>query len=129
MKKTMAAFCAAALLLIVATGCSALIPAERPSTGGDALILWMPGASGVQVLGDWNEWGGLESAGGLLNPDTGRMTCDEEGFWTLQAGEGLEAGRYRYAYLIDGWRWMADPGNPETAVYAGRIVSLMVIAD
>jgi len=89
----------------------------------------MPGASSVQVLGDWNEWGGLESAGGLLNPDAGRMICDPEGFWTLQAGAGLEAGRYRYAFLIDGWRWMADPGNPETAVYAGRTVSLMVIAD
>jgi 1,4-alpha-glucan branching enzyme len=129
MKWMIAGFCTAAILLIVATGCSALVPAERPSAGGDSLVLWMPGASGVQVIGDWNEWGGLESAGGLLNPETGRMTCDEEGFWTIPADQGLEAGRYRYSFLIDGWRWMADPGNPEAAEYAVRTVSLMVIAD
>jgi 1,4-alpha-glucan branching enzyme len=129
MKWRMAVFFGTALLLIVATGCAALVPAERPASDGHALVLWMPGASGVQVLGDWNEWGGLESAGGLLNPDAGRMTCDGEGFWTVQAAPGLEAGRYRYSFLIDGWRWMADPGNPETAEYAGRTVSLMVISD
>ena len=120
---------ALAILVIVATGCSALTPAGRPSNGFSGIVLWMPGASGVQLLGDWNEWGGLEAAGGLIHPGAGRMTCDSDGFWTLQEDPDPEPGRYRYAFLVDGWRWVADPCNPESAEYDGRGVSLLVISD
>lgn len=122
-------FLGISILLILATGCAALSPVSRPPAGRGSLVLWMPGASGVQVLGDWNEWGGLESSGGRLDPEVGRMTGNGEGLWTLQVGDDLEAGRYRYAFLVDGWRWTADPGNPEESVYAGMSVSLLVLGD
>ena len=129
MRRIRAASPAAAALLILATGCAALAPAARPGSVSGTLMLWMPGASGVQVLGDWNGWGGLEEAGGRLDPDAGRMAGDGEGLWTLRVDDGLPAGRYRYAFLVDGWRWVSDPSNPETAEYAGRTVSLLVLGD
>jgi 1,4-alpha-glucan branching enzyme len=111
---------AAAFLLL--GGCSALTPANLD---GDATFrVYMPEAAIVQVIGDWNEWGGLTAAGGMIDPRAGAMIRGEDGFWTLSLD--LPRGRYRYAFLVDGCRLAPDDLNPQTALFEGSVVSLFV---
>lgn len=112
-----------ALILAALCGCSALTPAPLERT--DSLRLWYPGAATVQVVGDWNEWGGLTAAGGVLDPAAGLMEEDGDGFWTT--GITLERGRYRYAFLVDGFIWTPDESNHLRAEFEGHEVSVMVI--
>lgn len=113
---------AAALL---ACSCSVFAPARVPAPAEGAIAFWMPGAASVQVIGDWNEWGGLAGPSGLLDPGTGSMQCDDEGMWT--ASLDLDRGRYRYAFLVDGHLWHDDPMNPAGSTFDGRAVSLLVV--
>ncbi len=112
---------------LMIAGCAAFTPLERPAVSGDELIIWMSGAVSVQVIGDWNEWGGIESAGGICNPTEGSMIVDEAGVWRYEITSELSAGRYRYAFLVNGCEIIGDPENPETAVYNGITVSVLVI--
>lgn len=113
-------------ILMLISGCSLMIPMEKPVESRGKFVLWMPGASSVQILADWNEWGGITGAGGILNPVTGRMDKQEDGFWTIDIGE-LSSGAYRYAFLVNGYKWVRDPCNPETALFEDRTVSLVLI--
>jgi hypothetical protein len=88
----------------------------------------MPGASSVQVLADWNEWGGLESPGGVIDPTAGEMHRDESGYWILDISQ-LGGGSYRYVFLVNGHRWMVDPANPLTGTFKGSEVSLIMLSD
>ena len=114
--------------VILISGCSFLVPMEKPQEQRERLLLWMPGAISVQVLSDWNEWGGIESAGGIIDPVTGRMKKQENGFWTADISE-LAAGSYRYVFLINGYRWIRDLENPETAIFRNKVVSVILIFD
>lgn len=116
------------MVLFCLVGCSLFVPREKPHEQDNTLVLWLPGASSVQVLSDWNDWGSTVAAGGLINPITGRMERDESGSWILDI-EGLPAGVYRYAYFVNGYKWIRDPVNPETAAFEGRIVSVIMISD
>jgi hypothetical protein len=111
-----------AMLLL---SCSALTPAVMPD--GGPIRFYMPEAASVQLVGDWNDWGGLTAAGGMLDPEAGAMVLGEDGFWT--ASPDLPRGRYRYAFLVDGRRLVRDELNPLTATWDGQIVSLRVIGD
>ena len=113
---------AAALL---ACSCSVFTPARVPGSGEGVIAFWMPGAASVQVIGDWNEWGGLAGPSGLLDPRAGAMQCDGDGMWT--AGLDLDRGRYRYAFLVDGHLWRDDPMNPVASTFDGHDVSLLVV--
>lgn len=117
-----------AIQVVLISGCSLFVPMEKPHEQGGELLLWMPGAISVQVISDWNEWGGIESPGGIIDPITGRMRKKENGFWTFDISE-LSPGSYRYAFLINGHRWMRDPENPETAVFGDHVVSVILISD
>ena len=116
------------LLCLLMAGCSLFIPAEKPVDQHDHLVLWFPGASSVQVLSDWNDWGSSVAAGGTINPLSGKMERDAGGFWILDIAE-LPGGVYRYVYLVNGYKWIRDPVNPETAVFEGRIVSVIMVPD
>lgn len=116
------------LLCLLTVGCSLFIPQEKPIVQYDRLVLWLPGASSVQVLSDWNEWGSSVAAGSTINPLSGKMERDASGFWTLDIS-GLPGGVYRYAYFVNGYKWVKDPVNPETAVFDGRIVSVIMVPD
>ena len=120
------------LLIVIQTvlisGCSFFVPMEKPQEQGEQLLFWMPGAISVQVLSDWNEWGGIESAGGIIDPVIGRMKEQDNGFWTVDISE-LAAGSYRYAFLVNGYRWIRDLENPETAVFRDQVVSVILISD
>ncbi|NOQ21932.1 MAG: hypothetical protein GQ565_04690 [Candidatus Aegiribacteria sp.] len=115
------------LLFILTSGCSLFIPMQKPVEPGNRLLLWLPGASSVQVLSDWNDWGGGVAAGGIVNPVSGRMEKDDNGLWTLDIA-GLPGGVYRYAFYVNGYKWIRDPVNPETAVFEGRTVSIIMVA-
>jgi 1,4-alpha-glucan branching enzyme len=97
---------------------------SRPGTAGD-LLLWMPGAVRVQVIGDWNEWGGVTGAGSIPDPSTGVMVSEDGSSWAADVPGELPVGWYRYAFLVDGWRWVADPLNPETTLFMEHEVSVM----
>ncbi len=115
------------LLLLTTAGCSFLTPMQKPLDQPNRLLLWLPGASSVQVLSDWNDWGGSVAAGGIIDPVSGRMEKDESGLWTIDL-EGLPGGVYRYAFYVNGYKWIRDPVNPETAEFEGRTVSIIMVA-
>jgi 1,4-alpha-glucan branching enzyme len=120
MRAFAAAAASAALLLV---SCAALTPAD--TSGRDATLrLYRPGAAKVQVVGDWNDWGGTLIPGGVLDPDAGLMERDGDGWWVASPRPGR--GRHRYAFVIDGSVWIADPANPETARFGDRVVSVLV---
>lgn len=116
------------ILPVLISGCSFLVPIEKPQKHGEQLLFWMPGAISVQVLSDWNEWGGIESAGGIIDPLIGRMNKQENGFWTVDISE-LTPGSYRYAFFVNGYRWIRDLENPETAIFRDQAVSVILISD
>ena len=120
------------LLIVIQTvlisGCSFFVPMEKPQEQGKQLLFWMPGAISVQVLSDWNEWGGIESAGSIIDPLIGRMKKQENGFWTVDISE-LAPGSYRYVFLVNGHRWIRDLENPETAAFRDQVVSVILISD
>jgi len=109
--------------LLLTISCAALTPAGRPDDGA-VLRLYRPGASKVQVVGDWNDWGGTLVPGGVLDPDAGIMEREGDGWWRASPRPGR--GRYRYAFVVDGSVWIADPRNPETAFFGDLRVSVLV---
>lgn len=114
--------------MLLPCACGLLRPVERPQTEGRTLVLWMPGASSVQVLADWNEWGGLTAPGGVIDPSEGNMDRSNDGFWSIDIS-GLEGGSYRYTFLVNGHRWVRDGTNPLVTDFRGRTVSLIMVED
>jgi serine protease AprX len=55
----------------------------------------------VHVLGSWDGWRPPGLAGALV----------EAGLWRID-GPAPPPGRYEYKLLLDGLRWLDDPGNP-----------------
>jgi len=63
-----------------------------------------PGAASVTLVGDFNDWNVAA---------TPMHAASEDGIWSVSLP--LPPGRYRYAFLVDGTRWMADPAAPAAA--------------
>ena len=116
------------LIVLVLCSCTLVRPMPRTESPG-GFTLWMPGAVTVQVIGDWNEWGGLTGAGSIPDPSIGKLVSDDGSVWTGEMPRGLHTGTYRYVFLVDGWRWVSDPLNPETAVFMDREVSLVRVGN
>lgn len=58
-----------------------------------------PRAASVSLVGDFNDW----------DPKRSPMQT-AQGVWATAVR--LAPGRYRYAFLVDGTEWRADPGAP-----------------
>ncbi|MCA9310539.1 MAG: hypothetical protein KDA21_04985 [Phycisphaerales bacterium] len=58
--------------------------------------LYRPGASHVEVQGDFTGWGHSSLV----------MTREESGWWS--ASVRLEPGQHEFQYVIDGREWIAD---------------------
>lgn len=78
----------------------------RPWAGGTAsplnafqFVLVAPQASSVALVGDFNDW----------DPARSPMRT-AQGVWATTVP--LAPGRYRYAFLVNGVEWRADPGAP-----------------
>ena len=64
-------------------------------------VLAAPEAAQVSLVGDFNDW----------NPRaTPLRPVADGGVWTVTVP--LPPGRYRYAFVVDGVRWLADPSAP-----------------
>lgn len=80
---------------------SLLTPASHtPGPGGNSLqfSLYSPQAHSVALIGDFNGWGSTAEV---------KLAPSGNGMWNVTVP--LPAGRYQYAFLIDGQRWVTDP--------------------
>ena len=92
---------------LAAAAVLAVVLLARPSSrGGDAtgsdlfqFVLVAPQAASVSLVGDFNDW----------DPARSPMRT-AQGVWATAVR--LEPGRYRYAFLVNGVEWRADPGAP-----------------
>jgi len=71
---------------------------SRVSTEKVVLQYESPGAKEVGLVGDFNDWGRKEI------PIRARRVDDR---WVFQVE--LEPGRYQYAFVVDGKKWLPDP--------------------
>jgi len=71
-----------------------------PDSGGNLLqfSLYAPQAHNVALIGDLNGWGSAAEI---------ELAPSGNGVWTVTVP--LPAGRYQYAFLVDGQRWVTDP--------------------
>lgn len=114
------------ILAALFCSCSAFVPATSDA-GPGVFVLVHPGASRVQVVADWNLWGGSEGPTDRFDPFLDTMTKDEDGKWTAPVPADLPRGRYRYAFLVDGHRLLPDPTCPERSFWNGQEVSVLVV--
>jgi hypothetical protein len=63
-----------------------------------------PAAKSVAVVGDFNNWGLDDSALAATNL---------QGVWSVTAR--IPAGVHRYAFVVDGKKWVADPTAPRSS--------------
>jgi len=77
--------------------------AVEPALRGFQFVLVEPHAANVSLVGDFNDWDATR---------TPMHRTPGDGLWS--AVVPLEPGRYRYAFLIDGRLWVADPTAPTT---------------
>lgn len=75
--------------------------AIEPAARGVQFVLVEPHAVNVSLVGDFNDWDATR---------TPMHRTPADGLWS--AVVPLEPGRYRYAFLIDGRLWVADPTAP-----------------
>jgi Glycogen recognition site of AMP-activated protein kinase len=93
----------AAAVVLAVLGTRVLAPAASESaTVPVRFELSLPEARSVALVGDFNDWD--RSHGALLHAGT-------DGRWT--ATLDLPHGVYRYAFLVNGTSWIADPARPE----------------
>ena len=67
-------------------------------------VLVAPNARTVAVVGDFNNWGLGDSA---------LVATSNHGVWSVTAS--VPAGVHRYAFVINGKQWMADPTAPRSS--------------
>jgi 1,4-alpha-glucan branching enzyme len=99
-------------LAVLAVSCGPKAPEmgaqNYPSTGprgvetGVQFICYAPKAHRVVIVGDFNNWS--------ITADP-MYDREEKGAWSITLP--LLPGRYEYKFLIDGEKWIADPGNPK----------------
>jgi hypothetical protein len=95
-------------------------PQSPAPTAGDVTavqyVVVAPGAASVSLVGDFNDWDAR------LSP----MRADRDGrLWTVTIP--LPAGRHRYAFLVNGARWLADPSAPRAPDDFGTPSSVVTV--
>lgn len=103
-----AAALAASVVAVVTLGLIKSRPdsARTSAAAGTApvqFVLVAPNAHSVAVVGDFNNWG--------LN-DSALVATNHEGVWSVTAP--VPAGVHRYAFLVNGKQWVADPSAPRS---------------
>ena len=119
-----AAALAASVVAVVTLGLMRGRPADGGRRGPVPLepvqfVLVAPDAHSVAVVGDFNDWG--------LN-DSALVAINHEGVWSVTAP--VPAGVHRYAFLVNGKQWVADPSAPRaTDDDFGMPSSALVVED
>ena len=103
-----AAALAASVVAIVTLGLVRSRPDVSAQHGAAPLepvqfVLVAPDAHSVAVVGDFNNWG--------LN-DSALVATNHEGVWSVTAP--VPAGVHRYAFLVNGKQFVADPSAPRS---------------
>jgi len=103
-----AAALAAGVVAVVTVG---MLRSSHPGTVAGAespipvqFVLVAPEARSVAVVGDFNNWG---------LGDTALVAENHNGVWSVSAP--VPAGVHRYAFLVNGKQWVADPTAPRAA--------------
>lgn len=103
-----AAALAAGVVAVVTLGVMRTRPAVVPIAGVPLepvqFVLVAPSAHSVAVVGDFNDWG--------LN-DSALVATNHQGVWSVTAP--VPAGVHRYAFVVNGKEWVADPSAPRSA--------------
>jgi hypothetical protein len=91
----------AAAALLILGGAGVLLRGASPGRSV-RFALEAPETRRVAVVGDFNNW------------DPRATPLEHHGrTWTVTLS--LRPGRYRYTFVVDGARWVADPGRPPAA--------------
>ena len=109
---------------LVVLGRPSVIPAGGPTptrvAARDSIyvrfVLYAPGAKRVAVAGTFNQWD--QNAAPLVPAGT-------SGIWTTTLA--LPVGQHQYAFVVDGQRWVADPGAPAVDDGFGRRNSVVAV--
>ena len=104
-----AAALAAGIVAIATAGVLRARPADQNVvvTGAVEPVTFVyvaPAAKSVAVVGDFNNWGLDDSALAATNL---------QGVWSVTAR--IPAGVHRYAFVVDGKQWVADPTAPRSS--------------
>ena len=79
-------------------------------------VLYAPGAHRVSVAGSFNRW----------DPTAAPLALSgAAGVWT--ATVAVPVGQHQYAFLVDGRRWVSDPGAPTVDDGFGRRNSVVSV--
>lgn len=89
----------AGLTLWLVAGPRRIAPPAGPSTV--QFVVRAPGAGTVALVGDFNNWDGAA---------TPMRAARDGALWSVTIP--LTPGRYRYAFLVNGSRWLLDPAAP-----------------
>jgi hypothetical protein len=102
------AYAAALAAGVVAVVMGMLRDGRRTVAGAEPIpvqfVLVAPEARTVAVVGDFNNWG---------LGDTALVAENHNGVWSVSAP--VPAGVHRYAFLVNGKQWVADPTAPRAA--------------
>jgi hypothetical protein len=119
-----AAAVAASVVAVVTLGVMRTRPQAMPASAVPLepvqFVLVAPSARSVAVVGDFNDWG--------LN-DSALVATNHQGVWSVTAPvpagvhhQGVwsvtapvPAGVHRYAFVVNGKEWVADPSAPRSA--------------
>jgi hypothetical protein len=101
-----AAALAAGVVAVVSVGMFRSRPQTAVGSGPIPVqfVLVAPEARSVAVVGDFNNWG---------LGDTALVAENHNGVWSVSAP--VPAGVHRYAFLVNGEQWVADPTAPRAA--------------
>lgn len=102
------AWAAALAAGVVAVAAVSMLLGRQVPAGNDPIavqfVLVAPTAHSVAVVGDFNNWG--------LN-DTALAAENHNGVWSVSAS--VKAGVHRYAFLVNGKQYVADPTAPRSS--------------
>ena len=112
---------AAALALLLGRAAPAPVPGVQARAGTHdsvlvRFVLYAPGAHRVAVAGTFNQW---DRGAALLVP------AGTSGVWTTTLA--LPIGQHQYAFVVDGARWVSDPGAPAVDDGFGRRNSVVAV--
>lgn len=93
-------------------------PAPLSGATDVQFVIVAPGADAVSLVGDFNDWDATLTPMHAVRSGAG-------GLWSVTVP--LSPGRHRYAFLVNGKRWLADPSAPRAQDDFGAPSSVVTV--